>query len=100
MELSSGKDLLLAKVEQDKERVSLVFREAVANRLLAVGHLSRLGINWTITVIDQDTLDQHSITPLLLAWTVLKYSQHCHFPNPDIVKYVALPRMQAFRALA
>lgn len=99
MELSSGKDLLLATVDENQEKVTLVFREAMTRRLLAVGHLARPGINWRVTVIDQDALDQKQITPMLLAWVVLKYSQHYHFPNPDVVKYVkTLPKMQAFRA--
>jgi len=99
MKLYSGKDLLLAKIEENKEKISLVFREATTNRLLAVSNLVRSGslINWTITLIDQDSLDQKKITPILLAWAILKYSQHYHFSNPDELKYVQnLPQVQIF----
>lgn len=101
MELYSGKDLLLAKVEENKDKVSLVFRETATNQLLAVSNLSRSGrlINWTITLIDQNTLDQKQITPILLAWTILKYSQHYHFSSPEELKYLRhLPQAQNFHA--
>ena len=73
----------------------------MTNRLLAVSNLSKSGrlINWTITLIEQDSLDQKQITPILLAWTILKYSQHYHFSNPDELNYVRNPpQTQAFHA--
>ena len=81
MELYSGEDRLLAKVDDTKDRVNLVFRNPKTNHILAVSELSRSDdlINWNITLIDDKVLQKKHITPLLLAWTVLKYSQHYHF---------------------
>lgn len=99
MELYTGHDLLLAKVEENKEKVSLVFRHTTSNQILAVGNLSKPGINWKITLIDQGALNRNQITPLLLAWTILKYSQHYHFLNPADHQYVKnLPQTQFFHA--
>lgn len=99
MELYTGDDLLLTKVVDNKEKASLIFRDALTNRLLAVGNLSKSTclINWKITIIDQETLDQKQITPLLLAWTVLKYSQHHHFPSSIKLKYIDKPKIQPFK---
>lgn len=100
IELNSGKDLPLAKIEQNKEKISLAFREATTNRLFAVANLTEFKrqINWKITIIDQEILDQNKINPILLAWTSLKYSQHHHFPDPAMLKYVSKqPQTQVFR---
>lgn len=98
MKLYSGQDVPLAKVEDNKDRATLIFRDAMTHQLLAISNLSKSGrLNWTITILDQKALDQKQMTPLLLAWTVLKYSQHYYFKNPVDLHYVkGLPRTQNF----
>lgn len=88
MELNLSKDLPAAKVWDNRGKVLLVFRDAIDNQLLAVANLSRPSglIKWTITVIKQNALNQKEITPLLLAWVTLKYSQHYHFSYPIYVE--------------
>lgn len=90
MVLYSGQDLPLVKIEDNAQRVSLVFRDTITNRILAVSNLlldSPSSIRWTMTLIDREALEQQQLTPLLLAWAVLKYSQHYYFPNPSDVGY-------------
>lgn len=114
MELFSGQDLPLANVVKGRERetfpllqkrytFSLIFREAMTNRVLAVSNPSELKnssglINWTITVIDQKALDQRQITPILLVWATLKHSQHYDFGPVSQIPYVkGLPEVQVFK---
>lgn len=115
IELFSGKDCPLAKIDKAQNReiypllqkkyktLGLVFRDTVTNQLLAVSNLSSLEnsnglINWTISVIDQAALDKRQITPVLLAWATLKHSQHYDFGPPHSLPYVkAVPKVQTFK---
>lgn len=81
---------LQIKVQADRERMSLIFKEAVNDKVLAIAIKKYGGINWKVVVLDQKSLNQQ-ITPLLIGWSILKYSQHYHFLNPDECKYVKKP---------
>ena len=102
MQLYSGADLPLVKIEDIRDKTTLVFREIATNQILAVSNLSTADglINWATTLIHPNLFNQQQLTPLLLAWAILKYSQHHHFPSSDKPKYVIhLPQTQNFRVI-
>lgn len=85
MEIFSGKERPLARVQTDRSKKSFVFREANTNRLLAVGILNSRApgkINWSITIINHAYMKEKKIKSIFFAWALLKHSQRNHLPNP------------------
>lgn len=80
MVLLSSNEQLLANIETTTHKATLVFREPHTNQILAVGNLiNRSYLRWNITLVDQKKLDHWKTPHLLIAYAVLKFSQHYHF---------------------
>ncbi len=77
LELYSGLGRPLAHAKGNNDKMSLVFREAVTNRLVAVANLSKPEglIHWQITLVDKSFLDESRKAFILLAWAALKYAK-------------------------
>jgi len=77
LELYSGLGRPLAYAKGNHDKISLVFREAITNRLVAVANLSKPEglINWNITLVDKSFLEESRKAFILLAWAALKYAK-------------------------